>query len=701
MPSNIAESTLFGGNVQFLRGPAGTTYGRNALAGAVNLVSRAPTPTFTAEAEGGYGRNNYNDVGLNVAGPLTSNLGYRVGIQRFEAPTIEHNLAGPEAGFAQRNLYIEFQLEWKYRGFHIRNRFTHFEYDNNPNYPSFSRYRSNLPDGSPAAVFDGLDPNPQYGLAGPAPSQPYQISVNYPGYDKLRGNIQDIVNADLDLGFGSLVYVGGYQKYVSTGSSDLDLTGRTSYPADTTAPGTFAPGTIVPTDYRANYENRDSFWSQELRLESKPGNRLDWAAGFYYYHQEFNEYYHENIANAGAVLTTPTAGGGPALAAPNPAMDTFEQRNIYNIRSQAVFGNVNYDVTPTLRFDGGLRYTWDQKDALTNFRYIFYYPPFFAGDFSPAIHSANPARDDRGLSGRAAIAWHPEPGTQLYASYARGYQASAFTLGQGLPFTPQQTAAGFNATNSHVDNIADSEHLDVYEVGGNYIFGRVRFDGSVFYQNFFNQQIPIFAQLATPGPNGTTIRSTYTSFVNAKRSEIYGLEAQLTWHPTTHSNIVASYTYLHPVFKDFCPTQAGQATCGAVDLTLPAASPLAGVPQNLSGNEIPRTPRNKATLYGYYGINLGDHVGYLYPGGSVAYQSGFYTQPFQTPTFHVDGRTVVGLTLTYRTPKENLDITGSVQNVFRKYYTDNGNVQIVGNTITNVTTYGQDQYWTVTARYRF
>ncbi len=146
------------------------------------------------------------------------------------------------------------------------------------------------------------------------------------------------------------------------------------------------------------------------------------------------------------------------------------------------------------------------------------------------------------------------------------------------------------------------------------------------------------------------------------------------------------------MFKDFCPTQAGQATCGAVDLTLPAASPLAGIPQNLSGNEILRTPRNKATLYGYYGINLGDHVGYLYPGGSVAYQSGFYTQPFETPTFHVDGRTIVGLTLTYRTPKENLDITGSVQNVFRNYYTDNGNVQIVGNTISSVTTYGQDQY---------
>lgn len=250
-------------------------------------------------------------------------------------------------------------------------------------------------------------------------------------------------------------------------------------------------------------------------------------------------------------------------------------------------------------------------------------------------------------------------------------------------------------------NIAGSEHLDVYEVGGNTIFGKLRFDGSLFYQNLFGLQVPIFAQLQTPGPKGSTITSSYTSFTNAQRAEIYGAEVQATWHPTTHSNIVASYTYLHPTFKNFDPAVSGQATPGIVDITEPVGSPLYLKPQNVSGNEVPRTPRNKATLYGYYGINLGDRVGYLYPGGTVAYQSGFYTQPFDVSRFRVGGRTIVGLTLTYRTPKEHFDLTGTVSNVFRKYYTDNGNVQIVGTSVSNVTTYGQDQYWTITGRYRF
>ena len=691
-PVNVAESTLFGGNIQFLRGPAGTTYGRNALAGAVNLLSRAPTKQLTAEVEGGVGRAGYTDVGANIAGPLTSNLGFRLGAQLFNIPSIEHNLGIADKkhpGLTTRNRYIEFQLEWRIGDFHIRNRATTFWYNNRPNYPSLTAYRSNLANGTAAPIFDGLGPNPQYGYAGPVPARPYQINVNYAGYDKLRNNFQDIVNADLDLGFANFVYVGGYQQSRSSGSSDLDFTSRTSYDADTVAPATFAPGTQVPTDYRTNYLNDDHFWSQEGRLESKPGSRIGWVAGFYYFNQHFNEYYNNNIANAGAVLTTPTVGATAALAAPNPDKVTFEQRNIFNVRSEAVFGNVTYRLTPKIRLDAGLRYTWDQKDATTNFRYVFYYPPFFAADFTPAIHSANPDRHDRGLSGRVALAYEFSPANQIYASYSRGYQSSAFTLGQGLP----------------PNNIAKSEHLDVYELGGFATLGRVRFDGSIFYQNFFDQQVPVFRQLATPivlpGGGSANFISSFTSFVNAKRSEIYGAELQATWRPTDHANIVASYTYLHPTFRSFsgvvditeaCPAPTALGTC--------TTNPLYNTPQDLAGRDVPRTPRNKATLYGYYGVSLG-HLGWLYPGGSIAYQSSFYTQPFNSDRFKVPGRTIVGLTLTYRTPDDRLDITGSVLNLFRHYYTDNGNIQIVGTTISNVTTYGQDRYWTVTARYRF
>lgn len=676
VPANIAESTLFGGNVQFLRGPGGTLYGRNSIAGSVNLLSRAPTDTFTGEVEAGIGRGGWYDVGINVSGPINDEWGYRFGVQKFRGPTLQDNIGtAKDAGFATDNTYYEFQLEYEGDRLHVRNRATHFDYNNQPGYPTVAVYNT-------GPVFGGLAPNPQYNYNVQAPSEPYQINVDFAGYDKLDNNFQDILNIDYDLDFATLVYVGGYQQYVARGSADLDLTSRASYVAAPTDP--FAPGTVVPTDYRSNYLNDNNFWSQELRLESKPGGDLNWVVGAYYFNQHFDERYWENIPGAGDVLTTPTAGGGPALAAPNPNRSTFEQRNVYNIRSTAVFGNIVYDISDTLRLDTGLRYTWDDKSAKTNFRYVFYYPPFFAGDFTPAVHAAQPKQSDSDLSGRIALAWEPTDDQEFYAAYSRGYQASAFTLGQGLP----------------PNNIAQPQTLDVYEAGWTYDMGDLRFDGSVFLQNFFDMQIPISTRsIVNVNGQDQPVGPVYQQFVNAEKAVISGMELQATWQPTDRSNIVFSYTYLDPTFDSFCPLVPGTnpPVCGAVDITEPAAGQT---PQDLSGNEIPRTPRHKASVYGYYGIALPDGS-YLYPGGSVAYQGDYYSSAFNQDRFHVDERTITGLTLTWRSADDRIDVTGSVSNVFRDIYSDNVNVAVVGGQTARTLSYGADRFYSVVARYRF
>lgn len=693
VPANIAESTLFGGNVTFVRGPAGTTYGRNAIAGAINVASRAPTRDFTAQVVAGTGRAGAYNFGANLSGPITDNLGFRVGMQRFVQPSIFKAVGGVKgAGFAVDNTYFEFQLDWNVGNFHVRNRATTFQYDNQPGYPTISRYNNGL-NGNTSGTFGALSPNAQYRFTGATPSEPYQTNVNTPGFDKLRNNFQNVLNADLDMGFATLYYVGGYQTYLATGQADQDLTSRTSYDADTVAPATFAPGTQVPTDYRTNYRNDNQFWSQELRLEGNGNGPVDWVAGLYYFNQDFDEEYWENIVNATDAILTPGVGTPGVVPRPNPRRATYEQRNQYKIKSTAVFGNVTWDIAPDIRFDGGLRYTMDEKEALTDFRFIFYYPPFFAGDFSPLVHSANPARNDKGLSGRAALAWRPGPGDQLYISYARGYQSSAFTLGQGVP----------------PNNIADKEFLDVFEIGGNWTTGRIRLDGSVFYQIFHDQQIPIRTRGTFTGPNGPALGPVFTQFANAKKTEIYGAEVQLSWRPTDYSNIVAFYTYLHPTFTDFCPQAPGSTTCGVVNIAVPefldpptnlVRNPAYG-PNDLSGNELSRAPRHKAAVYGYYGIDLGG-AGRLYPGGSVYYQSSFYTEPFTLPNYRVPGRAIANATLTYRTADERLDVTAVVSNLFRKRYADSSVLSTFGTgTVSQNLYYGADRYWTLTARYRF
>ena len=124
-------------------------------------------------------------------------------------------------------------------------------------------------------------------------------------------------------------------------------------------------------------------------------------------------------------------------------------------------------------------------------------------------------------------------------------------------------------------------------------------------------------------------------------------------------------------------------------------------PQDLSGRDIPRTPRHKATVYAYYGINLGQY-GYLYPGGNFSFQTGQFANAFNSSRFYIPRRTLVGLTLTYRTPGERLDVTTTVSNVFGNNYFDSVAVSAFGSAQTATTaSYGAQRFFSVIARYRF
>ncbi len=80
-----AATTLDLQQIEILRGPQGTLYGANALAGLINLASNDPTESFEGNFETSIAEYETRTVNGVVSGPVTENLGYRFAIQQHKS----------------------------------------------------------------------------------------------------------------------------------------------------------------------------------------------------------------------------------------------------------------------------------------------------------------------------------------------------------------------------------------------------------------------------------------------------------------------------------------------------------------------------------------------------------------------------------------------------------------------------------------
>ena len=675
--NTVGESTLFGGNVQFLRGPQGTAWGRDSIGGTANLLSRRPTETFMGEALVGYGRFDWSTVGVTVAGPINDDYRIRLGVQAInQGESASKNIAPYKAGFDIDNFYAEFQLEGDVtEDLHFLLRSTTFSYNNTPAETAPGRYNT-------AGFMGALAPNPtyQYEIASPT-DQPRHINIDTRGVDQLTGNQVHILNADWKLGPATLYYVGGVAQYKSKGYSDFDNTARGSYvagsgPGQVTDTG-LPDGTVVSTLMTANYLNRNQYFTHELRLVGNDTEKLEWTLGAYFLKSDYNERYWEAMPDV-PQLATPIFSTDPYPAAlANPDHAFYQQHNILRQQSVAAFGQATWHLDDAWRLTAGLRYTVDSKRATTQFRYVFWNPVFGAsfestpqtvdGDIWAAPEYAGKLlklKDD-GYTIRLGAEYEPSADLLVYANFAQGYKAGGFTLG--------------DATSN---NISDPEKLYSYELGVKHdVTPELRLTGAIFYYDYRNFQAPITAFNALTG-------GSFAQYTNIDKSEIYGLELEADWRPTPALWLQGGYSYLHGEIKEFC--------C-AIDNTNPNL-PL-NTPQDLAGNTMPRTPEHKVSLSGAYTWTF--DAGSLILGGSAAYQSSYNQSVFDNPLFEVKGYTLVNSNLTWRAADNQYDVVLGVTNLTDETY--DTSIGVGGANVAYAITHylGGGRFYNLQLRYRF
>lgn len=503
---------------ELLKGPQGGLYGRNTTAGAVSIVSNKPQlGRFGGSITAGYGSydtgsgEGYVNVplGENAAirmagflekgsgGPWYSTTGHfnsgapdriagRVALRWKPTNALEVNLQF-HAGRDDSSLPLPKPVGiWQPSGAAKLTDYANGAYNNylyaNPGASSVcAAFFAGHRDDANCQAVNGLSP----AAMGIGPGQDYDSAG--PTRNKLKNNwIGGLADIKYQMGELTLQSITAYDRLDYNRTAQWD--------------GIPTPQTLV------FYHTGASSFSQELRLLYAHGP-LNFIIGA--------SYGHDTLKDSDYLVSY--EGLIPYFYGSTAAYQAYSQPTT----SKAIYGHVEYSVTPQIKLIGEARYTDEQKrnDEST---VILSAPPY--GPVAPVVlYPAFPAISARLTAhmptGKISLNYAPSQSLMLYASISRGEKSGGFFGGfasdasQTLPYRPETVVA--------------------YEAGfkSDWLDRTLRFNGSVFYYDDNDFQ----ASATHSSPSGAI-----QGLTNVGRVHDYGVELQVQWVPTRNWRFDAS-----------------------------------------------------------------------------------------------------------------------------------------------------------------
>jgi iron complex outermembrane recepter protein len=376
--------------VELLRGPQGTLFGRNSPAGVMKFDSVKPSQRLEGYGSLGLGRHSALNAEAAINMPMGDWAVRASGmVQRADdridnpRPTGERSLEGYHDKAAR--VQAAYKSGGVYGLFKVQGR----DYQGNA-----TTFRANIiKQGTPDLV-DGFDPS-QY----PSDGLNVQTLKSYGGSARLRLEMDGITlhsitaydrakfysRADVDGGYGAAFLPNAK---LPNGSSNPAVMGP-NYPGqDASIP--FPAETADGLPYLRQI-------TQEFRVESNTKEALQWMLGAYY----FKESLQVDSFNFDSF--------GPNNPQDGYAVQTQEAK------AYAFFGSLNYAVTPEFKVRGGIRYTNDKKDFVASRPWT----PF--GGAPLGALKANPSASN--VSWDIGTNYNLDPSTTFFTRVATGYRA--------------------------------------------------------------------------------------------------------------------------------------------------------------------------------------------------------------------------------------------------------------------------------------
>ncbi|MEA1085921.1 TonB-dependent receptor [Sphingomonas sp. CD22] len=597
--------------VEELRGPQGTLFGKNTTAGALNITTRAPTFTQEGFAELSYGERNLVQARGWVSGPITDGIAYRLsGVSTRRDGVIDNIRTGRDTNTLGTQA-VRGQLLFKPDDA-IRMRviadFTNFQaYCCGQVYlrTGTSQRAASRQFGGPAGLAA------QFGYT-PASTNPYDrvTDIDGPlGVDTNEGGVSAIT--DWNLGFATLTSVSAWRFWNWDAENDRDYTG-------------------LPIQSSQHIPSRQDQYSQELRLASNGTGPLSYVVGLYGFRQRIVGRPISIYGPAAARYLIGTTTGTANTAVPANLLDGYGQdgRTDFRSRSYAAFGEVNWRLLPRLTATLGLRYTQEDKDG--------YYTTTVSG--GPATTNAAlvnarlgvlraqsyEAHDSDGsLSGRGNIAWQATENTMAYASYARGFKSGGINM-SGLPLDNSNRPVLATA-------VVRPERNETYEVGiKNTLFDRrliVNIDG--FYTKVHDFQATVVENSLTQ----TVQLRGYLS--NIPEVTVKGIEADVTAVLLPGLSARTNVAYSDGTYSDYpagpCPLEVQTAATTQCSLT---------------GRRLASLPRFAVTAGLDYTRPIGSGAAFVHV--DTASRSGYNGDPSLSRFTYIRGYNLTNANIGYR-----------------------------------------------------